>query len=129
MTNDVIDWLMEFGASYFDMVIIFGVVSFAKYTLSRIKNIKEGYRKEVSDLKEYFEKSIEDLKESVDKDIKIKDREISLLFKKTDENKRLYNQVDKSTYGIAIAIQKSTGIELIKQSADGKGDHTLNRDV
>jgi len=45
------------------------------------------------------------------------------------ENRRLYHQTDKSTYGIQIAIQKATGIKLIKQSANGEGDHTLNRDV
>lgn len=44
---------------------------------------------------------------------------------------RLYHQVDKLTYGIAIAIQSIPGldIELIKQSANGDGDHALNRDV
>jgi len=45
------------------------------------------------------------------------------------ECKRLYNQVDKLTFGIAIAIQRIKGIKLIKQSADGVGDNALNRDV
>ena len=43
---------------------------------------------------------------------------------------RLYNQVDKLTFGIAIAIQaKHPDIKLINESADGVGDHALNRSV
>lgn len=51
------------------------------------------------------------------------------LWKEINEIRRLYNQVDKLTYGTAIAIQRLKGIRLINQSADGKGDHTLNRDI
>ena len=49
--------------------------------------------------------------------------------KDVKELRRLYHQTDKMTYGIAIAIQKKTGIKLVKQSANGEGDHALNRDV
>lgn len=46
------------------------------------------------------------------------------------ENKRLYHQVDKLTFGIAIAIQaKHPEITLVNQSANGEGDHALKRDV
>jgi len=56
------------------------------------------------------------------------DRQISKLFEETKEGTRLYNQVDKLAYGNAIAIKAATGIDTIKQSADGSGDHALNRD-
>jgi len=49
--------------------------------------------------------------------------------RQTMDLRRLYNQVDKLTYGIAIAIQKKTGIKLIRQSATGEGDHAMRRDV
>lgn len=39
------------------------------------------------------------------------------------------NQTDKLAYGTAIAVQIETGAELIKESANGAGDHALNRDV
>jgi len=51
------------------------------------------------------------------------------LWDEVKEGKRLYHQVDKLTYGNAIAIKAATGIETMKQSADGKGDNALNRDV
>jgi hypothetical protein len=38
-------------------------------------------------------------------------------------------QTDKLAYGIGIAIQKEGKIKLFKQSANGAGDHALNRDV
>ena len=49
--------------------------------------------------------------------------------RESKECKRLYYQVDKLTFGIAIAIQRLKGIKLIKQSANGVGDNALNRDV
>ncbi len=45
------------------------------------------------------------------------------------ECKRLYFQLDKLTFGIAIAIQRIKGVKLTKQSANGIGDNALNRDV
>lgn len=45
------------------------------------------------------------------------------------EVQKSYHQVDKLTFGTAIIVQKATGVKLIKQSADGKGDHALNRDL
>ena len=49
--------------------------------------------------------------------------------KQIDDLKYKYSQVDKLTFGIAIAIQKAKGIKLTKQSANGVGDNALNRDV
>jgi hypothetical protein len=46
------------------------------------------------------------------------------------ENNRLYHQVDKLQFGTAKAIQaKYPEIKLINESADGVGDHSLDRSV
>ncbi len=58
-----------------------------------------------------------------------KDRQIETLFSEVKQIREKYSQLDKLTFGIAIAIQRKTGIRLVKQSANGEGDHTLNRDV
>jgi len=50
--------------------------------------------------------------------------------KEIKESRRQYNQIDKLTFGIAIAIQaKHPEIKLVHQSANGEGDHALNRKV
>ena len=47
------------------------------------------------------------------------------------ENTRLYNQVDKleALNSLAIRCLSNGAIRTVKQSADGKGDHAINRDV
>ena len=39
-----------------------------------------------------------------------------------------YHQVDKLSFLTAVIVQKVSGYKIIKQSADGKGDHALNRE-
>lgn len=49
-----------------------------------------------------------------------------------EENKILtnrYHQVDKQGFGNGLVLKKVTGIDTMSQSADGDGDHTLNRDI
>ena len=58
-----------------------------------------------------------------------KDRQIETLFSEVKEINGKYAQLDKLSFGMAIAIQRRTGIKLVKQSANGEGDHTLDRDV
>ena len=58
-----------------------------------------------------------------------KSNQIKLLFEENKECRRLYHQVDKLTYGIAIAIKLKRKQKLIKESANGQGDHALNRDI
>ena len=57
---------------------------------------------------------------------------LSLVLYSLREIKKLsyaLNQTDKLAYGTAIAVQIETGVELIKESANGAGDHALNRDI
>jgi len=60
-----------------------------------------------------------------------KDR--AVMWERINENTRLYNQVDKLEAQNSLAIRflsdPNAPIETMKQSADGKGDHALNRDV
>jgi hypothetical protein len=49
--------------------------------------------------------------------------------KRLDKLSYSLGQTDKLAYGIGIAIQKEGNIKLFKQSANGAGDHALNRDV
>ena len=58
-----------------------------------------------------------------------KDRQISLLFQEIKDLRYKLSQTDKLAYGIGIAIQKEGKVKLFKQSANGAGDHALNRDV
>ena len=55
--------------------------------------------------------------------------QIKLLFEENKECRRLYHQVDKLTYGIAIAIKLKKKVSTIKQSANASGDHALDRDI
>ena len=54
-----------------------------------------------------------------------------LFWDEIKENTRLYHQVDKLEALNSLAIRCITGgvIETVKQSADGKGDHAINRDL
>lgn len=60
-----------------------------------------------------------------------KDR--AIIWDRINENTRLYNQVDKlealNSLAIRVLSDPDAPIETMKQSADGKGDHALNRDV
>lgn len=49
--------------------------------------------------------------------------------KETKELREKYHQVDKLSYGTAIAVQTWTGIQLINESVTGDGDHSLNRHI
>ena len=60
---------------------------------------------------------------------KEKDRQIERLQTEVKDLRYSLSQTDKLAYGIGIAIQKQTGVKLLKQSANGAGDHALNRDV
>ncbi len=60
-----------------------------------------------------------------------KEKTFKEMWSKINENTRLYNQVDKleSNNSLAIRWLSNGKIETMKQSADGKGDHVINRDV
>jgi len=49
--------------------------------------------------------------------------------KDTKANREKYHQLDKLSYGTAIAVQTWTGIQLINESVTGDGDHSLNRHI
>lgn len=98
-----VKWLDYLDASHADIMIFIIGMLFAAYVIHRDKQRNEELRELWRENKELRE-----------------------------ENKTLsyrYHQVDKLTYGIAIAIQKKTGIKLVKQSANSEGDDSLNRDV
>lgn len=59
----------------------------------------------------------------------IQRRQIEKLNNEITELTRLYNQVDKLTYGIAIVLKLKKRVSVMKQSANGVGDHALDRDV
>ncbi len=66
--------------------------------------------------------------------INAQDREDKrLMWSELKEVTRLYHQVDKLEANNSLAIRflsnPDAPIETMKQSADGKGDHALNRDV
>ena len=56
-----------------------------------------------------------------------------LFWSELKEVTRLYHQVDKLEANNSLAIRflsdPDAPIETMKQSADGKGDHAINRDV
>ena len=56
------------------------------------------------------------------KDLRIERQDIKDLRNK-------YHQLDKLTYGTAIAVQTWTGIQLINESVTGDGDHSLYRHI
>lgn len=60
-----------------------------------------------------------------------KDR--AVMWERINENTRLYNQVDKlealNSLAIRFLSDPKAPIETMKQSADGIGNHALNRDV
>ena len=60
-------------------------------------------------------------------------RQNERLWAEIKEAIRLYNQVDKlealNSLAIRFLSDPKAPIETMKQSADGKGDHALNRDV
>lgn len=60
---------------------------------------------------------------------KRRDEQIRELWSQINENKRKYAALNAWTYGAAVAIQAHTQIKLIKQSANGESDFTLNRDI
>ena len=100
-------WLKEIGASPFDTVLIlFGFV-FAAIVFFQARRDKAA----ADEKNKYYVKRLD----AHSADIK--------------ELRRQYNQVDKLEFGNAIAIKAISGIDTIKMSANGEGDHALNRDV
>ena len=123
--NGWTDLLDKLDGSAADFVVMAFVVVLALYVVMRDRQCKEQIEKLESRIDKRF-KSVNDRHtESVDK-LWIT---IDKLRDAINKVKDLYHQIDKLTSNIAIAIQRVTGLKLIKQSADGKGDHALNRDV
>jgi len=95
-----IQWLTDLGASNADKMIFIIGMMFAAYVLLRDRQ---------------------------------KSNQIELLFQEVKEIRRLYHQVDKLEAVNSLAIRTLSDpkapIETMKQSADGKGDHALNRNV
>ncbi len=123
--NGWTELLEKFDGSAADFVIMAFVVVLALYVVMRDRQCKEQVEKLEARMNERF-KSIGD--RHVESNNKIWEA-IDKLRDSISKVKDLYHQIDKLTSNIAIAIQRVTGLKLIKQSADGKGDHALNRDV
>jgi uncharacterized membrane protein YcjF (UPF0283 family) len=102
MPQEVSDWLASIGASNIDVMIIFMGVAVVAWVWNTIRRLEQRDR--------------EDKKS---------------LWKETKEVRRLYHQVDKLCALNSLAIRTITKGKIVtmKQSADGKGDHALNRDV
>ena len=96
-------WLKDLGATNFDVFIVIVGVLFALYVRARDNQAAK--------------------RDDVHRE------DIRALWAEVKELRHKYSQVDKLTYGIGIAIQRRTGVKLVKQSADGDGDTTLNRNV
>ena len=100
---EYLSWIVEKG-SQIDIVWVagFAVVGMGKYFISRQDKIN-----------------------ALDRDDK------RLMWSEIKEVTRLYHQVDKLEALNSLAIRCLSGgvIETVKQSADGKGDHAINRDV
>jgi len=60
-----------------------------------------------------------------------KDRQIETLFSEIKQVRATCARLDTLGFGTAIAVQcmQNKEIKLIKQSADGDGNYTINRDV
>lgn len=102
----ILDWIQQHGSPV-DVIIVLmgvGVVLVGRYFVNRQDKINELRREDER-----------------------------LIWTELKEAIRLYNQVDKleAVNSLAIRILSDPGapIETMKQSADGKGDHTINRDV
>ncbi len=100
-------WLKEIGASPFDTILILFGFLFAAIVFLQARRVKA----DAIEKDKYYVKRLD----AHAADIK--------------EVRRLYHQLDKLTFGHAIAIKRATGIDTIKMSANGEGDHALNRDV
>lgn len=116
--NGWTDLLEKLGGSPADFVMAAFIVILALYVVMRDRHCKE---------------QIEKLEKRMDARFKsVNDRHTSTadkLWSEVNTVKGKYHQLDKLTAMLAIAIQRKTGLKLIKQSADGQGDHALNRDV
>lgn len=120
--SDILDKL---DGSAADFVIMAFVILLALYVVVRDRHCKEQIEKLEKRMDDRFKSTNNRHTEAVDKIWSAIDKMRESIGKVKD----LYHQIDKLTSNIAIAIQRVTGLKLIKQSADGKGDHALNRDV
>jgi len=120
--SDILDKL---DGSAADFVIMAFVILLALYVVVRDRHCKEQLEKLEKRMDSRFASVNNRHTEAIDKVWSAIDK----LRESIGKVKDLYHQIDKLTSNIAIAIQRVTGLKLIKQSADGKGDHALNRDV
>ncbi len=96
-----INWLIDLGASPVDVIIFVMGMLFALYVISRDRQrSKENENLWV------------EIKVLRDECVKLRDD---------------YHRLDALSFGMVIAIEASTNIKLIVQSADGSGNYTLNR--
>jgi len=113
---EYIGWILEKG-SQINIIWLagFAVVGMGKYFINRQDKINA---KAIRDQEKLNDKYREDQ---------------LLLWTELKEAIRLYHQVDKLESQNSLAIRflsdPDAPIETMKQSADGKGDHALNRDV
>ncbi len=119
------DILVKLDGSAADFVIMAFVILLALYVVLKDKQCKEKIDKLEKRMDSRFSSVNNRHTEAIDKLWSAVDK----LRESIGKVKDLYHQIDKLTSNIAIAIQRVTGLKLIKQSADGKGDHALNRDV
>jgi hypothetical protein len=92
--------LVAFNATPMDVLILFMGIAFATFVIFSIARAEKS-RKESN-------KAIWDA---------------------INENKRKYAALNAWTYGASVAIRVHTGVNLLKQSADGQGETALNRDI
>ena len=98
------EWLLALDIKIFLTIIILMGAGFSVFIMFRIKKMDE----KQGDMNKLF-------------------------WSELKEVTRLYHQVDKLEANNSLAIRflsdPDAPIETMKQSADGKGDHALNRDV
>ena len=106
-----IEWLLALDIKYFLLTIILMGAGFSLFVIFRLKKID---KERLADLEKQSEMN-------------------KLFWAELKEAIRLYNQVDKLESNNSLAIRflsdPLAAIVTMKQSADGKGDHALNRDV
>lgn len=98
-----LDWLVSLGASFPDLVMFLMGIGVFLVLLDTRKDLKIE-RQDLKDLR----KSQHEL----DKELREK-----------------YHRVDALGYGTGIAVQAWTGIQLLNESANGDGDHSLYRHI
>ena len=128
--GSLIDSLVEqLGLTPSDILIVIMVACVSVYITVQESRHREEINKQIEKLEKRMDSRFSSVSNRHAEAINKVWLAIDKLRESIGKVKDLYHQIDKLTSNIAIAIQRVTGLKLIKQSADGKGDHALNRDV